>query len=101
MTENSAKLRPVRPASVKEAAKYAHVGLRTVYEWIESGRLPAWRLGPNLTQVCLDDVDGLYEPVLTRLPRTGIGAKARRARVAAIAAQRAGGGAEARDDEAS
>jgi len=60
--------RPRRPASPKAAAQYADVGLRTIYRWIDEGRVPAWRVGNKLLRVDLDDVDQLFVPVAAYVP---------------------------------
>jgi excisionase family DNA binding protein len=63
------KLGPNRPATIATAAKYAgenagdSVSVRTIYRRIADGSLPAWKFGPRLVRVDLDDVDRLFRPV--------------------------------------
>jgi excisionase family DNA binding protein len=59
-----AKLRkPNRPASIASAALYAPCGRRTIQRYIQQGKLSAWRLGPKMIRVDLDEVDKLFRPV--------------------------------------
>ena len=46
-----------RPASIATAAEYIGVSERTIYRWIASGHLAAYKIGPKLVRVDLDDVD--------------------------------------------
>jgi excisionase family DNA binding protein len=55
--------KPNRPASITSAAAYAPCGRRTIQRYIAQGRLTAWRLGPKMIRVDLDDVDKLFRPV--------------------------------------
>jgi len=52
-----------RPASTAEAAAYAHVHRCTIHRWIRDGKLPAFRVGPRLLRLDLDDLDRLTKPV--------------------------------------
>ncbi len=56
---------PRRPASVVQAAAAYGLNKRTVYRWIADGLLPAWKIGPKLIKVDLDDLDDLARPVPT------------------------------------
>lgn len=47
--------------TVPEAAERLHVSVRTVYEWVSSGRLPALRLSPRCTRLPAAGVDALLE----------------------------------------
>jgi excisionase family DNA binding protein len=58
-----AKTRPQRLTSVENAAHYADVGTRTIRRWIANGRLRAYRVGPRLVKIDLDDVDKLAVPI--------------------------------------
>jgi len=48
--------------SVNEAAKRLHVSHPTVWRWIKSGRLPAYRVGPKTIRVKLADLDRVVRP---------------------------------------
>jgi excisionase family DNA binding protein len=58
-----------RWALFPEAVAYAAVSANTMRDWIRDGRLPAYRIGPRLLQVDLDDVDALRRRVPTVEPR--------------------------------
>jgi excisionase family DNA binding protein len=57
--------KPARPASVTAAAEYANCSWRTIYRYMEQGRLTGWRLGPKMIRVDLDEVDRLFRRVPT------------------------------------
>jgi len=57
--------RPQRLTNVENAAHYADVGPRTIRRWIAEGRLRAYRLGPRLVKIDLDDLDKLAVPIPT------------------------------------
>jgi hypothetical protein len=63
-----------------EAVAYAHVPPGTMRDWIRRGVLPAYRIGPRLLQVDLNDIDALRR----RLPtgRAAQPASGRRRRTA-------------------
>lgn len=52
-----------RLTSLAIAAEYANVHQRTIRRYIAAGRLRAYRVGPRLLKVDLDDVDLLLKPV--------------------------------------
>jgi excisionase family DNA binding protein len=54
---------PRRPATIERAAEHYGVNERTIRRWIASGRLRAYRVGPKLIRVDLDDLDLLARPV--------------------------------------
>ena len=56
---------PERRASVSGGAEYAQVCDRTIRNWIKSGRITGYRVGPKLIQVDLDEIDRLIRPVST------------------------------------
>jgi excisionase family DNA binding protein len=62
--------KPNRPANPPAAARYANCSTRTIYRYIKLGRLEAYRLGPKMIRVDLDDVDQLFH----RVPTAGNGA---------------------------
>lgn len=49
--------------SIATAAKQNDVHPRTIRRYIASGRLAAYRVGPRLLKVDLDDLDALRTPV--------------------------------------
>lgn len=56
-----------RLTSVAHAATYADVSAKTIRRWISVGRLAAYRVGPRLVKVDLNDLDALA----TRIPTAG------------------------------
>lgn len=61
-----------RLASIAEAATYFDVSTRTIRRYISNGFLPAYRVGPRLIKVDLDELDKLAR----RVPTAGGGAAA-------------------------
>ncbi|MEP9391682.1 helix-turn-helix domain-containing protein [Gordonia sp. VNK1] len=57
----SATLR--RLESITVAAEYADVSVRTLRRYIASGRLTAYRVGPRLIKVDLNDLDAMMRRV--------------------------------------
>jgi excisionase family DNA binding protein len=55
--------KPGRPASITAAAAYAPCGRRTIQRYIQQGKLTAWRFGPKVLRVDLDEVDRLFRSV--------------------------------------
>ncbi|WP_045380137.1 helix-turn-helix domain-containing protein [Mycobacterium kyorinense] len=54
---------PKRLESLSAAAEIANVHPRTLRRYIASGRLTAYRVGPRLLKVSLDDLEALLVPV--------------------------------------
>lgn len=55
---------PKRLASLTVAAQYADVDPRTIRRWIASGRLNAYRVGPRLIKVDLNELEAsCFQPV--------------------------------------
>jgi len=52
-----------RYLSVADAAEYIGVSTQTIRRYIESGRLPAYRLGKKLVKVRDTDLDALMRPI--------------------------------------
>ena len=46
--------------TVKQTAAYVGLSDRTIRNYIQSGRLPAKRLGPRLIAVSLDHIERMY-----------------------------------------
>ena len=55
--------KPNRPASITIAAEYAPCGRRTIQRYIQQGKLTAYRFGPKMIRVDLDEIDKLFRPV--------------------------------------
>lgn len=49
--------------SVSDAAAMTGVCSKTIRRWIADGRLPAYRVGPKLIRVDIDDLAALLTPV--------------------------------------
>ena len=52
-----------RWASPRVGATYAGVGLRTLTDKIAKGEIPAYKFGPKLVRVDLNDIDALMVPI--------------------------------------
>ena len=52
-----------RWAPLKQAAAQSGISYRTLLSWIAQGHIQAYRFGPRLLQVDLDDLDALRVPV--------------------------------------
>lgn len=49
--------------SIPNAAEYIGVNPKTIRRWIAAGRLSAYRLGPRLIKVDLDQLDAMLQPI--------------------------------------
>jgi len=58
-----------RPASIAAAGEDAGVHPRTIRRWIAAGWVTAYRMGPKLVRVDMDDIDALHK----RIPAAGGG----------------------------
>lgn len=54
-----------RLTSVQAAADYADLCARTIRRYIAQGILPAYRIGPRLVKVDLDDLDKIARRIPT------------------------------------
>ena len=52
-----------RWASPRGTATYANVSVRTVTGLIAEGKIPAYKFGPRLIRINLNDVDALMQPI--------------------------------------
>lgn len=52
-----------RWATLREGAAYLGIGLRTLTDKIATGEVPAYRCGPRLVRVDLNELDQLMVPV--------------------------------------
>jgi excisionase family DNA binding protein len=57
MAASARRAKPRRPARLTAAAKYSHLSVRTLRRRIADGTLTAWRSGPKVILVDLDQVD--------------------------------------------
>ncbi|TPG37099.1 helix-turn-helix domain-containing protein [Mycolicibacterium hodleri] len=60
MSKNKSQL---RLSSIAVAAEYCDVHTVTIRRWIASGRLNAYRVGPRLLKVDLDELDEMLRPI--------------------------------------
>jgi excisionase family DNA binding protein len=49
--------------NITQAAEYADVHPMTLRRWIAAGRVPAYRAGPRLLKVDLNELDAMLRPV--------------------------------------
>lgn len=54
---------PKRLESLSVAAKYANIHPRTLRRYIASGRLTAYRVGPRLIKIDLNELEASFQPV--------------------------------------
>jgi excisionase family DNA binding protein len=54
---------PKRPATTAEAAAHYGVTVRTVRRWYVSGLITAYRVGPRLVRVDLDEIEQLAKVI--------------------------------------
>jgi excisionase family DNA binding protein len=57
-------------ATVPEAARLLRVSVPTVWRWIDSGRLPAYRVGGRNIRIRRADLGSLVQPARTMKERT-------------------------------
>lgn len=60
-----ATITPRRLVGINRAAEYADVHPITLRRWISAGRLPAFRVGPRLLKIDLNDLDAMLRPIPT------------------------------------
>ena len=51
------------PRIASAAAEYAGVHPVTLRRWVAAGRLPAYRVGPRLLKIDLDDLESIIRPI--------------------------------------
>ena len=54
-----------RWSELAPAAQYAHISTKTLRRMIAAGELRAYRFGPRLLRVDLNEVDALFRPIPT------------------------------------
>lgn len=59
---------PPRYALFRDACEYAAVPPGTMRDWIRRGIIPAYRIGPRLLQVDLNDIDRLRRRIPSAPP---------------------------------
>jgi excisionase family DNA binding protein len=57
-----------RWAPLKQAAAQSGISYRTLLSWVAQGRIQAYRFGPRLLQVDLDELAALRVPVTPDTP---------------------------------
>jgi len=57
-------------ATVSEAARLLRVSVPTVWRWIDSGRLPAYRVGSRSIRIRRTDLESLVRPARPMKERT-------------------------------
>ena len=51
--------------NIAKAAEYADVHPMTMRRWISAGRVRAYRVGPRLLKVDLNELDAMFRPIPT------------------------------------
>lgn len=59
--------------TIEAAAEHLNVTPMTIRRWISDGILPAYRFGPRILRIALEDIDAIAKPV----PHSGTGARPR------------------------
>lgn len=54
-----------RLVGINQASEYADVNPKTIRRWIAAGHVPAYRLGPRLLKVDLNELDAMLRPIPT------------------------------------
>lgn len=54
-----------RLVGITQASEYADVHPITIRRWIAAGRLPAYRVGPRLLKVDLNELEATLRPIAT------------------------------------
>ena len=52
-----------RLMTISAAAEYADVHPVTLRRWVAAGRLPAYRVGPRLLKIDLDELEAIIRPI--------------------------------------
>ena len=50
---------------INQASDYADVSTKTLRRWIAAGRIPAYRVGPRLLKIDLNELDAMLRPIPT------------------------------------
>ncbi|MFL6109485.1 MAG: helix-turn-helix domain-containing protein [Marmoricola sp.] len=56
---------PRRLVNISQAAEYADVHPVTLRRWIAAGLIPAYRVGPRLLKVDINELDAYLKPIAT------------------------------------
>jgi excisionase family DNA binding protein len=54
-----------RLVGIAQASEYADVHPITIRRWVAAGRVPAYRAGPRLLKIDLNELDAMLRPVPT------------------------------------
>ncbi len=52
-----------RLVGINQASEYANVHPITIRRWIAAGRLPAYRVGPRLLKIDLNELEATVRPI--------------------------------------
>lgn len=52
-----------RLVGINQAADYADVHPITMRRWVSAGRVPAYRAGPRLLKIDLNELDAMLRPI--------------------------------------
>jgi excisionase family DNA binding protein len=58
-----------RLVGITQASKYADVHPITIRRWVAAGRVPAYRAGPRLLKIDLNELDAMLRPIPTATDR--------------------------------
>ncbi|SDD89766.1 helix-turn-helix domain-containing protein [Nocardioides lianchengensis] len=54
-----------RLVGINQASEYADVHPITIRRWVAAGRVPAYRAGPRLLKIDLNELDAMLRPIPT------------------------------------
>ena len=56
-----------RLVGINHAAEYADVHPITIRRWVSAGRVPAYRAGPRLLKIDLNELDAMLQSLMSQL----------------------------------
>lgn len=62
---NAASTSTRRLVGINQASQYADVHPITIRRWVAAGRVPAYRAGPRLLKIDLNELDAMLRPIPT------------------------------------
>lgn len=54
-----------RLVGINQASEYADVNPKTIRRWVSAGHVPAYRVGPRLLKIDLNELDAMLRPIPT------------------------------------